>query len=123
MSWNILAGLGSLYVALGVGAGAFGAHALKEVLSPERLASFEVGVRYQIFHGLALILLGLITIKIDTKGTTATALCFLLGTILFSGSIYGLCFDGPRWLGPITPMGGSLLILGWLTLSLTLFLA
>lgn len=103
--------------ALAVMAGAFGAHALKAVLSPEALASFETGVRYQMWHALALFVLEISPIRDSAKKRIAWL--WLIGTILFSGSIYGLhltkLFFGSSWsiLGPITPIGGTLLILGW----------
>ncbi|MFT5121857.1 MAG: uncharacterized membrane protein YgdD (TMEM256/DUF423 family) [Kiritimatiellia bacterium] len=98
--------------------GAFGAHGLKELLSPEQLSSFETGVRYQMYH--ALVLLG-ITALFSEKLKIVKIMygCFLAGTLLFSGSIYVLsCRDllgglNVRWLGPVTPLGGVLLIVGW----------
>lgn len=103
--------------ALAVVAGAFGAHALKAVLSPEALSSFETGVRYQMWHALALFVLGLSAVNSTAKNRIAWL--WLVGTLLFSGSIYGLHLTklifGSSWvvLGPITPIGGALLILGW----------
>jgi uncharacterized membrane protein YgdD (TMEM256/DUF423 family) len=104
--------------------GAFGAHALKSILSPEKLQSYETGVRYQLIHGLALIALSIYCqqnlINYTTnKGIGWAAHFFIVGTCLFSGSIYGLAILSviqPSWtflLGPITPIGGLGLMLGW----------
>lgn len=99
--------------------GAFGAHLLKVHLSLDALQSFEVGVRYQFFHGLALLFLSTLTHSFVKR----TVLFFVVGTLLFSGSIYGLSISSnasiallPKFLGPVTPIGGLLLILGWINL-------
>jgi uncharacterized membrane protein YgdD (TMEM256/DUF423 family) len=106
--------LGCLWAALGVVLGAFGAHALEETLSASgHLDEWDTAVRYQLVHALALIAFGLFGER--TRGRDYPALLFLIGSVFFSGSIYALCFDVLRALmGPITPLGGALLILGWL---------
>lgn len=112
---------GVLFCGSAVILGAFGAHLLEQHLSPEALQSYEVGVRYQFFHGLALLFLSL---KQDNaKFLNRVAILFIIGTVLFSGSIFGLALGSqstsiilPKILGPITPMGGSLLIVGWIIL-------
>ena len=104
--------------------GAFGAHALKSVLSPEKLQSYETGVRYQLIHALALIALSIYsqqnkTNHLSNKGIGWSAHFFIVGCFLFSGSIYGLALLSvihPSWafvLGPITPIGGLCFMLGW----------
>lgn len=106
-----------LLIALGIILGAFGAHGLKQVVSPEKVASFEVGVRYQIYHGIALLILSLNASKIE--GSLKVFLAFILGGILFfSGSIYLLALNDLfgadlSFLGPLTPVGGVLMIAGW----------
>ena len=106
-----------LLIALGIILGAFGAHGLKQVVSLEKVASFEVGVRYQIYHGIALLILSLNASKIE--GTLKVFLAFILGGILFfSGSIYLLALNDLfgadlSFLGPLTPVGGVLMIAGW----------
>ncbi len=106
-----------LLIALGIILGAFGAHGLKQVVSPEKVASFEVGVRYQIYHGIALLILSLNASKIE--GTLKVFLALILGGILFfSGSIYLLALNDLfgadlSFLGPLTPVGGVLMIAGW----------
>jgi len=97
---------------LDVALGAFGAHALKGRLSPEALAVFETGVRYQAYHALALLLLAAL------RGPDRAAWCFVGGIVLFSGSLYALALTGVRWLGAVTPLGGLLFLAGWLLLAL-----
>ena len=105
---------GALMGALGIAAGAFAAHALKDRLSPVDMAAFETGVRYQIYHALALILCA----GLPTRGRciSLAAHGFAWGTVIFSGSLYLLVLTGPRALGFITPIGGVLMILGWICL-------
>ena len=115
---------GAVSGALAVILGALGAHALKKLLAPESLASFETGVKYQMYHALALLLLAALFERLGRTPATAAGWCFLVGTLLFSGSIYLLCLrplfgvEGWRWLGPVTPLGGLALIAGWLCLAL-----
>ena len=101
----------------GVIFGAFGAHRLKRVLVPEVLQSFETGVKYQLIHAVVLLVLGLHFEFIDFTERMIVS-CFILGVLLFSGSIYALCYAKAKnlnfkFLGPITPVGGLLLITGW----------
>jgi len=105
--------IASIFGLLSVVFGAFGAHALKDRLSVDQLLSWETGVRYQMFHALALLLLVLLADK--GWNMKPSLLAFSIGTVLFSGSIYFLCLGiGPRAvLGPITPLGGLSLIIGW----------
>jgi uncharacterized membrane protein YgdD (TMEM256/DUF423 family) len=123
MSGGFFVRAGAVLAGLGVIAGAFGAHYLRErlQLEPRQLDSFETGVRYQLIHSLAMLVVGLLALHIGrTSGALATAgWLFLVGTILFSGSIYLLALSmGPRAvLGPTTPIGGSLLIVGWFVLA------
>jgi uncharacterized membrane protein YgdD (TMEM256/DUF423 family) len=108
---------GGLFGGLGVILGAFGAHTLKARLTPELLAIFETGVRYQIYHALALLFLALVAEKRPKDGLlTAGGWLFVVGTLLFSGSLYVLALGGVRWLGAITPVGGAAFIIGWFCL-------
>ena len=114
---------GALYGGLAVIFGAFGAHALKKRMSEELLKSFETGVKYQMYHALAL-LLASVLLPFENGLQNAVVWCFILGTFLFSFSIYGLCLtsmNGNKWrfLGPVTPLGGLLLVTGWLALALS----
>ena len=113
----ILATAGAL-LAFATITGAFGAHAIKAHLSPERLAVYETAVRYHFLHALGLLAIGLTANSIDTGWVRAAAYLILAGIILFSGSIYALSFGGPRFLGPITPLGGLALIAGWVVFAL-----
>ncbi len=115
--------LGGLAVILG----AFGAHGLKPKLSPDTLDAFETGVRYQIYHALALLFVGLLYDRFMSGTFLASALCFFLGILLFSGSLYVITRFAlmesvlPSWVGPLTPIGGSLLILGWILIVIGVF--
>lgn len=111
---------GALLCVIGIVLGAFGAHALKSLISVERLQSFETGVRYQMYAGFALLILG---INMDRFQFSLKwiVLLLLFGIILFSGSIYGLAMQevfsvSLKFLGPITPLGGLLQIVGWILL-------
>jgi len=109
--------MGALYGLLAVIFGAFGAHALKKKLTPELLQSFETGVKYQMYHAIVLLVLGF-NLSFDKPLDSWTVNCFIFGTLLFSFSIYALCLGAakgqkPRFLGPVTPIGGLLLVTGW----------
>ncbi len=109
--------LGAVLAGMGVAAGAFGAHALRERLTPELLGVFEVGVRYHLIHALALLGVAWATARWPGMGTIAAGWLFLGGIVLFSGSLYGLSLSGIRALGAITPFGGVAFIVGWLVLG------
>ena len=108
---------GSAFAGLSVLLGAFGAHALKKILSEEQLKSFETGVKYQMYHALVLLLIGF-NLELETTSEKYIVYSFITGIILFSFSIYGLVISSAknikiRFLGPITPLGGLFLIGGW----------
>ena len=112
--------LGSILAFSAVLFGAFGAHALKETLSAhDSIQTWETAVRYQMWHSIALILLSMISLSNPIPKITGP--CFAIGTLLFSGSLYGLALNGPKWLGPITPLGGLSLMIGWLLLAYSCF--
>ena len=108
---------------LGVGIGAFGAHALKDKLTPELAATFQTGVQYHLIHTLALFGVGLLVLLMPQASLARTSgWLFTVGIVLFSGSLYALALSGVRWLGAITPLGGLCFraawgILAWLALS------
>lgn len=109
--------LGALFGLLAVLFGAFGAHTLKKSLSVAQLKSFDTGVKYQMFHAILLLILGF-NLGFTTALEKNMAYCIILGTFLFSFSIYGLVIGASKgkslkFLGPITPIGGLLLIIGW----------
>ncbi len=109
--------IGAVYGLLSVILGAFGAHALKKILSSEKLISFETGVRYQMYAAFFLLIVGYI-LKFETNSEKWISILMIAGTILFSGSIYALSFSevssaNLKFLGPITPIGGLLMIISW----------
>lgn len=108
--------------ALGVGIGAFGAHGLQSILEETgRVQTFETAVKYHFYHSLALFLLGILAlIKPDWKGWGMAALFFLIGIMIFSGSLYILSVTGITWLGAMAPIGGISLILGWVKIFWTI---
>jgi uncharacterized membrane protein YgdD (TMEM256/DUF423 family) len=94
--------------------GAFGAHALKAHLSPDRLQVYETAVRYHFFHALGLLGIGLALRTIDSGPLRWAAMLIVIGIVLFSGSLYALTFGAPRPMGIVTPVGGLALIAGWI---------
>ncbi|MDX5349012.1 MAG: DUF423 domain-containing protein [Hymenobacteraceae bacterium] len=109
--------IASLLGSFSVMIGAFGAHALAKLLeSTNRVATFETAVKYQVYHTLALLFVGLLLFKVQHSAFTVAAWCFIIGILIFSGSLYTLCLTGITWLGAITPIGGTLFIIGWLSL-------
>src|SRR5262245_8517576 len=111
MSWIFL---GAVLGAISVVAGAFGAHALAARLGPRELQLWETAARYLMYGGLAIVLVGLFGAQGARRGVTAAGWCLLAGSVVFSGTVFGLALGGPRWLGAVTPLGGTLLILGFL---------
>jgi len=110
--------------ALAVVFGAFGAHALKKILSEEQLKSFETGVKYQMYHALVLLIIGF-NFNLETTSEKYMVYCFMAGIVLFSFSIYGLVISSAKnkkmkFLGPVTPLGGLLLVCGWCMLFYTI---
>lgn len=111
--------LGSASAALAVMLGAFGAHSLKNTLSPQMLTVYHTAVEYHFYHALGLLLIGLIARGMPDTALTAWAGGLMLaGILLFSGSLYLLSITGVRWLGAITPLGGMAFIAAWLLLAL-----
>ena len=97
--------------------GAFGAHALKAKLEAEgTLATFQTAVQYQFHHTLALLAIGMLMAKYSNTSLAYSGYSMMVGLIVFSGSLYILCFTGIKWLGAITPIGGLAFILGWVFL-------
>ena len=107
--------LGAINMALGVVLGAFGAHGLKNFVSPGHVAVFQTGVQYQIYHALGLLLVAVLLKQFPTAGGLRTGGWIMLaGIILFSGSLYLLALTGIRFFGPITPVGGICFIVAWI---------
>lgn len=119
---NLFITTGAIFGALGIILGAFGAHALKKIFSEDQLKNFETGVKYQMYHALLLVVLGF-NIQLVTQYQNLIYYALTWGILLFSFSIYGLCISSAlnkklKFLGPITPIGGLLLLLGWILLIL-----
>ncbi|MFQ5513713.1 MAG: DUF423 domain-containing protein [Myxococcota bacterium] len=112
MPWIVAAGISG---ALAIVAGAFGAHGLKEQVSPELLAAWRTGASYHLLHSVVLLALGTLAVSTQ-KSVTLPAALFCTGILLFSGSLYGLALTHWSWLGPLTPLGGLTLIAAWLSL-------
>jgi uncharacterized membrane protein YgdD (TMEM256/DUF423 family) len=106
--------LAGLLLALATVFGAFGAHALKAQLSPDRLQIYETAVRYHFFNALGLLGIGLALRFTDAAALRWAAVLVLIGVVLFSGSLYALTFGAPRPFGIVTPFGGVALIAGWI---------
>lgn len=114
MNVSLPLALGAVSGAISVMLGAFGAHALKAKLSADALSAFQTAVQYQMVHSLALIAVGLwLARHPEDMLSRYAAFAFCFGILFFSGSLYGLTLGGPRWLGPVTPIGGTLFIVGW----------
>ena len=111
-------GLGAVSAFLSVAAGAFGAHALRARLSPDLLAAFETGARYQMYHALGLLAVAWAVARWPGAAAQWAGWLFVAGTLLFSGSLYVLALTGIRWLGAITPLGGVAFLAGWICLAL-----
>jgi uncharacterized membrane protein YgdD (TMEM256/DUF423 family) len=115
---RIFFGLGAASAFLGVGAGAFGAHALRARLAPDLLAVFETGARYQMYHAFGLMAVAWAITRWPGPLAQWAGWLFVAGTILFSGSLYALAVSGLRWLGAVTPLGGLAFLAGWVCLAL-----
>jgi uncharacterized membrane protein YgdD (TMEM256/DUF423 family) len=106
---------GCLLMGLSVAIGAFGAHGLKDILQKtQRLETFETAVKYQFYHSLAILFLGLLMIHFQHKLLNTAGGLFIAGILVFSGSLYILSLTGIKWLGAITPIGGLAFIAGWI---------
>jgi uncharacterized membrane protein YgdD (TMEM256/DUF423 family) len=109
--------LGAISACIAVGTGAFGAHGLKARVTPEMVAVFDTGARYQMYHALALVAAAWAASRWPGAAITWAGWLFVAGTVLFSGSLYALVLTGVKGLGAITPIGGLLFLAGWLALA------
>jgi uncharacterized membrane protein YgdD (TMEM256/DUF423 family) len=112
---------GAVLGGLGVAIGAFGAHGLRGRLSPEMLAVFETGVRYHMYHALAILVAAALLPRIDGRAVLIAGWSFMAGIVLFSGSLYALALSGVTTLGAITPIGGVAFLVGWISLAVAAF--
>ena len=113
--------VGALMGGIGVAIGAFGAHGLRGRLSPEMLAVFETGVRYHMYHALAILLTAAVMPRLDGRAVVVAGWSFMAGILLFSGSLYALALSGVTTLGAITPLGGVAFLIGWISLAVAAF--
>lgn len=116
MNW---VGIASVNLAISVALGAFGAHGIKSSATAEQFAWWQTGSHYFFYHALGLLIVGLL-IKLNYT-TQAAAWLIQIGIIIFSGSLFLMALGAPRWFGAITPIGGTLMILGWVWLAVTSF--
>lgn len=114
--------IGAMLAGTAVACGAFGAHGLQARLSPSALATWQTAVDYQFIHAVGLLLLGALDERLKAPWSAAAALSFIVGTLLFCGSLYALALGGPRLLGALAPVGGLAFISGWLALALAALL-
>src|SRR5262249_50055040 len=112
---------GALLGGVGVAIGAFGAHGLRGRLSPEMLAVFETGVRYHMYHALAILAAAALLPRIDGRAVLIAGWRFMAGIVLFSGRLYALALSGGTPLGPIPPIGGVAFLVGWISLAVAAF--
>jgi len=117
MTPRILILCGALLLALGVAAGAFGAHGLRRVLSPDLLETWRTAAHYQLIHGLGLLLVAALWSSLAPTPAAWAGGLMLAGVLIFSGSLYVLALTGIRVLGAVTPIGGLLMIASWLCLA------
>ena len=114
--------LGAVFAALSVAAGAFGAHSLKSIIPANMLAVFETAVRYQMYHALALLIVGgMLPHDGSARSYRVAGWSFAVGIVLFSGSLYVIAFTATRWVGAITPLGGAAFLAGWISLAWNLW--
>ena len=112
---------GALAAGIAVVAGAFGAHGLEGRVSPNRLETFKTGVTYQMYHALALLFVGWAALQGSSGAVTWAGYAFILGIVIFSGSLYLLVLTDTGWLGAITPIGGVAFIAGWVLVAWGMF--
>jgi uncharacterized membrane protein YgdD (TMEM256/DUF423 family) len=113
--------VGAVFGGLGVAIGAFGAHGLRGRLTPEMLAVFETGVRYHLYHALAILATGALMSRLEGRAVIVAGWSFAAGIVIFSGSLYALALSGITTLGAITPIGGVAFIAGWIALAIAAF--
>lgn len=111
--------MGALFAAAAVGAGAFGAHALKAILDPPMLAVFETAARYQMYHAFGLFVVAWLCRETHSRWAVKAGWLFCAGILLFSGSLYIVALAGIKWIGALTPLGGASFIGGWMCVAWT----
>ncbi|TVP99926.1 MAG: DUF423 domain-containing protein [Balneolaceae bacterium] len=122
MSSKHLLIIGSTLMALAVAFGAFGAHVVQDLLTPERFGVYQTAVQYHFYHALGLLIAGILSLWIrDSKWLKWSGIMMMAGILVFSGSLYVLTLTDSGWLGMITPLGGLVFILGWIFLAIAVF--
>ena len=121
--YKLTIALGALNAFIAVAAGAFAAHGLKDVLSPEYMLTFKTAADYQMMHGIGLILIGILQQTHTDKILRYAAAIMFAGILLFSGSLYVLTLSGMKWIGIITPFGGICFLIAWLLVGSNYFCA
>jgi len=122
MSSKHLLIIGSALMALAVAFGAFGAHVVQDLLTPERFGVYQTAVQYHFYHALGLLIAGILSLWIrDSKWLKWSGIMMMAGILVFSGSLYVLTLTDSGWLGMITPLGGLVFILGWIFLAIAVF--
>lgn len=115
---KLFALLGAIFAGISVAAGAFGAHALEARLDERMQAIWETAARYQMYHALALFAVAWLSSRIEHASIVVAGWAFVVGIIVFSGSLYTLALSGVRWLGAITPIGGVAFLVGWIACAI-----
>lgn len=115
--------LAALNLMVAVGAGAFGAHGLKRMLTPELLAVWQTGVMYHLIHALGLFIIALLGARFGSPLLSAAGIVMFVGIVLFSGSLYVLSLTGVHWLGAVTPIGGTAFLAAWAMVALAAYRA
>ncbi len=119
MNWNTWLAIAATNGLISVAAGAFGAHGLRDKITPRHIEVFETGARYQMYHAFALLAVAWLASRAASPMINASGWSFLIGIILFSGSLYALALSGIDKLGMITPIGGGAMIVGWALLAVS----
>ncbi|MGV8136167.1 MAG: DUF423 domain-containing protein [Mangrovibacterium sp.] len=112
---------GSVFLALAVITGAFGAHALKARLADSMMQIYKTAVEYHFYHALGLLFVGILSVQFPSGLINWSGICLIMGIVLFSGSLYVIALTGIRWIGVITPIGGISFIAGWLLLFFSIW--
>lgn len=121
MNWTGFVMVGSIFGATGVAMGAFGSHLLKSKISASSLDVYKTAISYHLFHALAILLCGVLAARIDSSLLKGAGFSFIVGILLFSGSLYFMTITGNKSLGIITPIGGIALITGWILITASVF--
>jgi len=118
---RVFLSVGAVSALVAVATGAFGAHALRDRLSADMLGTWQTAAAYQMYHALALLVVGVVLGRFSSDGSpwlTAAGWLFVAGTVVFSGSLYALALSGVTWLGAVTPLGGVAFLLGWAAVAI-----